>query len=502
MAWARRRSDSSPEPGVASLTASIGAVCDRVIQAGLEPVSPYSAAVFRIVFGLLGLAVVVRFAAHGWISRIYLEPAHHLSYYGFGWVQAWPGWGMYLHFALLGLASLGVALGFRYRLSIAAFFLLFTYLELIDRTTYLNHYYLVSLLSFIMIWPPLDRAWSLDLRRKRDGEVPEGIPRAVLWLLMAQVGLVYFFAGAAKLNPDWLFQAQPLRIWLYNSAGTPFIGPFLREAWVAHAMSWGGLIFDLTVAGWLLWSKSRPFAYAMLVVFHAATALVFPSIGMFPWIMIAAALIFFGPDWPRRAIRNVRNTLGPTLPSNRDAPKPDRERQHITWQTKSVVLLGIVFLAVQVALPLRHFAYPGNVRWAEEGYLFSWRVMLTEKKGLVSFRVRVPGESREWLVYPDAYLTPGQVERMSHQPDLILATAHIIREDWASRGYSGIQVYSDAYASWNGRPAARLIDPSINLAEVKAGLGPRDWVLSAPGTPGDPTGGERIVPTPGPLFSR
>ncbi len=446
------------------------------------------------MFGLLGLIVVVRFAAHGWISRIYLEPAHHLSYYGFGWVQAWPGWGIYLHFALLGLASLGVATGYRYRLSITAFFGLFTYIELIDRTTYLNHYYLVSLLSFIMIWLPMGRAWALDSKKGLGSSVAPEIPRAVLWLLMAQVGLVYFFAGVAKLNPDWLFQAQPLRIWLYNSADIPFLGPFLREAWVAYAFSWGGMIFDLTIAGWLLWSRSRPFAYGMLVVFHAATALLFPSIGMFPWIMIAVALIFFGPDWPRRAICNVRNTLGPTRRSNSDIPKPNRERRHITWQTKSVVLLGVVFLAIQIALPLRHFAYPGNVHWAEEGYLFSWRVMLTEKKGHVLFRVRALGESREWLVYPDAYLTPGQVERMSYQPDLILATAHIIRDDWVSRGYSPVQVYSDAYASWNGRPAARLIDPSMDLAEVGRVLGPRDWVLSAPGPPDSRQAGNASVP--------
>ena len=178
---------------------------DRFIRAGLEPVSPASAAVFRIIFGVLGLAAAVRFADRGWISELYLEPAHHLGYYGFGWVQAWPGWGMYLHFALLGLASLGVALGYRYRLSIVAFFLLFTYVELIDRTTYLNHYYLVSLVSLLMIFLPLDRALSLDARRTPSDSAPRTIPRSVLWLLMAQVGLVYLFAGIAKLNPDWLF---------------------------------------------------------------------------------------------------------------------------------------------------------------------------------------------------------------------------------------------------------------------------------------------------------
>ena len=452
----------------------------RAVQAGLEPVSPYSASVFRICFGLLGLLAVVRFAAHGWIPDLYIEPAHHLSYYGFGWVQAWPSWGMYLHFALLALASLGVALGYRYRLSIAAFFLLFTYVELIDRTTYLNHYYLVSLLSFIMIWLPLDRVWSLQPGREPAGETREGIPRAALWLLMAQVGLVYFFAGLAKINPDWLLQAQPMRIWLYNSGDIPLLGPLLRETWVAYAMSWGGALFDLTIAGWLLWSKSRPLAYGVLVAFHVATFLLFPSIGMFPWIMVIATLIFFPPDWPRRALNRVGTASGMHWRPSEGAARPDRHIRPLSWQTRFAVMLALAFLAFQVILPLRHFAYPGNVRWNGDGSLFSWRVMLTEKEGQVQYRVRRSGDSRESLIYPEAYLTPRQAERMSHQPDLILDTAHIVRDDFVSRGYPGVQVHADAHVSWNGRPAARLVDPSVDLARVRAGPGPRDWVLDAP----------------------
>ena len=164
---------------------------------------------------------------------------------------------MHVHFALLGLASLGVALGYRYRLSITAFFLLFTYVELIDQTTYLNHYYLVSLISFTMIFLPLGRATSLDSSDTPVAGTCPTVPRAALWMLRAQIGLVYVFAGVAKLNPDWLFHAEPLRIWLYNSTDTPLMGPLLREAWVPYVMSWAGACFDLTIVGWLLWRRTR-----------------------------------------------------------------------------------------------------------------------------------------------------------------------------------------------------------------------------------------------------
>ena len=258
----------------------------------------------------------MRFVANGWISEVYVEPTYHFSYAGFAWVQPWPAWGMYVHFALLGLASLGVALGYRYRWSIIAFFLLFTYVELIDQTTYLNHYYLVSLLSLVMAFLPMARVASLD-SRKTPADVHPVVPRATLWVLRAQLGLVYVFAGLAKLNPDWLFDAQPLTIWLYNSADAHLIGAFVREQWVAYAMSWAGAFFDLTIVGWLLWLGSRPYAYGVLVLFHMATALLFPAIGMFPWIMIGTALIFFDSDWPARVASRLRvlHRLppGPTL---------------------------------------------------------------------------------------------------------------------------------------------------------------------------------------------
>ena len=471
---------SPPAPPIArvraaSTVAATSGLLARAARAGCRPVSPASAAAFRIVFGLLGVAAVIRFAANGWVSELYTEPAHHLSYYGFGWVQAWPGWGMHIHFALLGLASLGVALGYSYRLSITAFFLLFTYVELIDQTTYLNHYYLVSLISFIMVFLPLGRAVSLDSRYTPVGGTRSTIPRAALWMLRAQIGLVYVFAGVAKLNPDWMLDAEPLRIWLYNGTDTPLLGQLLREAWVPYAMSWAGALFDLTIVGCLIWRRTRLPAYGILVLFHVSTWLLFPSIGMFPWIMIGAALIFFEPDWPSRLVAGLRRRSRP--PVSAALPAPPIRAGSLSWPVRAAFALGVVFLAVQVIVPLRHLTYPGNVRWTEEGYRFSWRVLVTEKTGLVRFRVTSLATEGERLVYPEAYLTPVQVERMSYQPDLILATAHIIRDDFIDRGHEQVEVRVDAYVTYNGRPAARLIDPDVDLARVDAGIGPKHWIV-------------------------
>jgi len=448
---------------------------DRLMARAAHPASANSAAAFRIAFGLLGLIAVVRIWVLGWINDLYVEPTHHFSYIGFGWVQPWPAWGMHVHFAFLGLASLGIAFGYRYRISAAAFFVLFTYVELIDKTTYLNHYYWMSLTSLLMVFLPLHRTASLDARRRARPQSAT-VAVGVVWALRAQVGVVYLFAGLAKLNPDWLLYAQPLRIWLYNSGDVAFIGPLLKQPWAAYLASWAGAAYDLTIVGWLIWPRTRLLAYAAVVVFHLATWVLFP-IGLFPWVMIAATLIYFSPDWPRRLLR--RTGWG-------SEPSPSADPvAHASARVSRIALAAFaLFAVVQVLIPLRHWLYPGNVRWNEEGYRFAWRVMLTEKTGEAQFHVTDPATGKRWVVSPDQYLTPLQAERMAYQPDMILETAHLIARDYARQGRD-VEVRAEVFVAFNGRQAARLVDPNVNLARIEHGLAPKTWILPAPtGSPG------------------
>ena len=278
-------------PWTSRTASSIQAAIHAATQ---QRVDAASLAVFRIIFGLIGVFVVVRFFAYGWIEALYIEPAHHFTYLGFDWVKPWAGWGMYAHFVALGILALGVAVGYQYRLCAFLFFLGFTYVELLDKTAYLNHYYWAALVSLLMVFLPLNRSLSVDAWRK--SRALWGMaPRGALWLLRAQLAAVYVFAGVAKLNHDWLLEAQPLRIWLQDHTGLPLVGQVMGETWAAYAFSWGGAIFDLTIVGWLLWKPTRPVAYIVLVVFHLSTYLLFPEIGVFPWLMAGAALIFVPP---------------------------------------------------------------------------------------------------------------------------------------------------------------------------------------------------------------
>ncbi len=426
----------------------------RLRRSLARAVDPASLVAFRVLFAALLLASTIRFAARGWIASMYIEPAYHFKYFGFEWLRPWPGVGMYLHFVALALASIWLLLGVHPRLAALAVFVLFTYVELLDQAAYLNHYYFVSILALLLAVIPT--------RRDRPA------PAWALYVLRLQVGLVYFFAGLAKLRGDWLFHAQPLRTWLAAHGDFPVLGPLFSRPETAYVMSWAGAAFDLGVPFLLLHPRTRTLAFVALLCFHALTGMLFP-IGMFPWIMSASALIFLPPDWPRRLAR----ALGRPVPADM-SPVPPASPSPLL-----VFALGVHF-AAQLLLPLRHHLYPGDHGWTEQGFRFAWNVMLVEKTGLVTYRVHDPVTGRRFIVHPEDALTSQQAKQMAISPDMILQHAHTIAAEFAARGMTEVEVRADAFVAYNGRPGARLIDPTVDLAREQDSLAPRRWILPAP----------------------
>ena len=414
-----------------------------------RPVDPAGLAVFRMLFGTVLGVLVVRTWASGWIEDLYLAPAVHFTWVGFDWVRPLPGWGMYFLFVIMGMAALGLALGVRPRLCAGVFGLLFTWVELIDKAPYLNHYYLVSLLCVLLACIPTDGAFALRCR-------PSPVPWGAYLLLRSQLAIVYFFAGFAKLNPDWLFEGQPLATWLPAFAHWPVVGPWLATREAALALAWCGAVFDLTIWIWLAWRPTRRVAWLAAVGFHALVGLMFP-IGLFSWVMAVATTLFFAPDWPRRWMR-------PFTGGARRAPV-------------FLEVVAGVWLLLQVAVPLRFCLYPGSVLWTEEGFRFAWRVMLVEKTGQVEYRVSATDPPLEVLVFPRKTLAPLQYRQLVTQPDLILDYAHILADEYRARGHQGVQVRAEAFVALNGRPSQRLIDPDVDLAAWPRGWAPRPWIL-------------------------
>jgi hypothetical protein len=280
-------------------------------------------------------------------------------------------------------------------------------LQLLDVSTYLNHYYLAALLCWLLLASPAGRAWSVDawVCRLFLGRAPasERAARAWLYLFRFQIALVYVGAALAKAQPDWLVHAQPLRIWLGASAELPLLGRLLAIDGMPLVLSWCGFLFDATIVGWLSWHRTRPYAYAVVLVFHALTRVLFP-IGMFPVIMSVSALVFFDPSWPRAFLARV-------FARRLELPPPLAVRA--TPTSAFALYVGAAYCALQLVLPLRFVAYGGDVLWHEQGMRFSWRVMVRAKGGSTTFLVRNKRTGQVWHVSPAEYLTPLQESEMA-----------------------------------------------------------------------------------------
>ena len=425
--------------------------------------------VFRLVFGFVMFFSVLRFALKGWIYDQYIEPTFHFTYLGFSWVKPFGENGIYIVFALMALSFLCVALGLFYRLASISAFVLFTYVELLDKANYLNHYYFVSLVCFLLILVPAHRYFSLDVYRKPTLKLTH-VPMWSIGVFKLQLGIVYFFAGVAKLNYEWLINANPLKIWLPAQSHIPVIGSLLAKTWVAYFASWFGAIYDLTVPFLLAIKKYRPIAYFFVIAFHVSTAALF-QIGVFPFVMIGATLIFFSEEFHLKVLDKLDRLfrfksveIGVASPFQ------------LKWKrTTTIFLVG--FFVVQAMLPFRYMLYPGELFWNEEGYRFSWRVMLMEKAGYASFRILDTENNRSWEAKNYEHLTPNQEKMMSTQPDMILEYAHFLENQAKAQGVPNPEVFVDAFVSLNGKASKRFIDPEINLAKQQPSLKHKTWIL-------------------------
>lgn len=446
-----------------------------------RPVDGASLAAFRFLLGAVMFGGLVRYVANGWIEIVFVEPTFFFRYPGFEWVFVPGPTGLYLLFGLAAASALAVALGAFHRVAIVTFLLSFTYIQLMDVTNYLNHYYLVVLFALLMSFMPLDRALSVRTWL-RPSDARATVPAWMPYLLRFQVGVVYLHAALAKVGVDWLAYGQPLNIWMSARNELPIIGPWIELPAVALFMSWAGFLYDLSIVPLLLWKRTRPFAYGAVLVFHFFTW-VFFDIGMFPFIMTAATTLFFEPDWPRRLLARLGGALGRRSgPEGWGSASPAFAPLAASGRFHPVIGGVLVsYCLFQALFPLRHLIYEGDVLWNERGMRYAWKVMVREKNGSVAYRVTDPASGRTWQVSPHAYLDWRQANEMAAQPDLILQLAHHVAQDFERRGVPHVEVRVDSWVSLNGRPAARMIAPDVDLLEVDPRAG--DWILPPPDGP-------------------
>lgn len=432
-------------------------------------------AVLRIAFGAIMFISLVRFILKGWIADFYITPKFHFTFYGFEWVKPLGTTGMYIIFGLLVLSSLCIMLGLFYRIFIFIFFLCFTYTELIDKTYYLNHYYFISILVFLMILVPANKYFSLDVVRKPSLKKIM-VPGWMITIFKLQLLIVYFYSGLAKLNYDWLINAMPLKIWLPANAHLPLIGSLLEKEWIAFLFSWFGAFYDLFI-GFFLWNAStRKISYFFVVLFHLFTAWFF-NIGMFPYIMIFLTIIFFSEEWHIKVIQAIRNKFSKTDLTGQVSETSSLFLIVSPFKSRLIYSLLIIYFSLQLILPFRYAVYPGKLFWTEEGYRFSWRVMLMEKGGTAFFYVTDPETKRKGEINNSYFLTPAQEKMMTTQPDMILQYARFLDEEYRKKGIKDPIITVESYVTLNGSGSRLFIDEKVDLSKEKESLLPKSWIL-------------------------
>lgn len=464
-------------PGTATITKSKSSRISKLRQWLEAPVSAAPLAIFRVIFGALMLGSTLRFLALGWVHDHFVAPQLHFKYFGFAWVEVLPPFWMYALHGLMIICAIGIMLGAFYRVAAIGFFLSFTYTELIDITYYLNHYYFVSLVSFLLILVPANAYFSVDAHRNPELRHNQ-VPRWTIAIFQFQLTLVYLYAGLAKINYDWLINALPLKIWLPANDKVWLIGDLFRYPETAYVFSWLGMLYDTFVPFLLMWRKTRLWAYLALIGFHTITGILF-QIGVFPVVMIFSTLIFFSTGFHEKLISYVKQLLAKFGFSPSKKPDPQKLASSVFGRRKSLLYsFLIVYVSFQLLFPWRYLLYPGNLFWTEEGYRFSWRVMLMEKAGTATFYVQDRETGREGVVVNSQFLNRHQEKQMAFQPDMLLQFAHHLHDHYEAEGLKDPIVRVESYVTLNARPSRLIVDPEVNLAEIEDGWMHKAWILA------------------------
>ena len=426
------------------------------------PTDAASVVLLRIVFGLLMFWEMVSNYYNGWIRELYVKPKFHFQYEWFQWLKPLPEEAMYILFASLTILSLMIALGLFYRISTLLFFLGYSYFFLVERAIYNNHYYLICLLSLMLILAPLHRSWSLDVLRGAVAHTDK-LPALWLWIFRLHMGIVYFYGGIAKFDHDWLNGLATRKLMGEGNRGT-ILEPLMQYEWVPYIYAWSGMLFDLFIPFLMLWKPTRNVAFVSAIIFHTNNNFVF-SIGVFPMLALMLTLIYYDAGFPRKIVpKQIKKWV------SREYRKRLLERNQAISSTQSqtrpliLAFLGI-YILIQLLVPFRHLTYPGWTTWHEEGHDFAWRMMLRQKTSRMQFNVTHPATGEQRYAEPEDYLNFVQLKLLGNPRLLLQFVHHLDHLVQSNAGFDPI-ITARFEVSLNGREFRDMVDPNVDLSEI------------------------------------
>jgi hypothetical protein len=419
---------------------------------------------FRVVFGLLISIEAFGAIATGWVRRVLAEPEFTFNFIGFDFLQSLQGPGMYYYFVIMGLFGIMIMLGYRYRLSMFMYALMWTGVYFMQKSAYNNHYYLMMLLCWIMVFLPANRWLSIDANMNPSKKTSM-MANWCRWVMILQVLIVFTYASVAKWYPDWLDATAPA-LFMKAKKGYWIIGDMLQQPWVHYSIAYFGIFFDLIIIPMLLWKKTRMMGFYLSLFFHLFNSIVF-QVGIFPYMSISFALFFFSSETlkkrflPKKEIYTGNEVI---IPRYRNILIP----------------VFTIYFIFQIGLPLRHWVITDDVLWTEEGHRLSWRMMLRSKKGTLTVWVedKTTGERKSFDYRK--ILSRKQTRNLLTHPDFMWQLAQYLKEEERNKG-NDVAIYMNSKVSVNGGPYFRFIEPKTDLAAVRWDhFRHHDWILQSP----------------------
>ncbi len=411
---------------------------------------------FRMFFGIIMALQFVTFREQ---IPMFVDSAVFLFTYDFfHWIKPFPEPYLTAFISFLVVNSLVFASGRLYRLTAILQFMGMFYCFHIGKALYNNHYYLFILLCLLMVF--VQGNASLVLFKK-------GSTTVSVWqrmLIKAQLVIVFFYGGIAKMNTEWLLNFQPIKSWLPEMLGVELMQLLSDNQLViiAGTLSYFGLIFDLIIGFLLLNKRTRLVGVPLYLSFHLMNAIFF-KIGLFPWFCMGALCLFVEQE----KLQTMKLKARQWFLNDKGATQIEESKP--TQGVRYMLVLGLFYgwILFQLLIPLRHWAVEGWVLWDERAYNFSWFMKLRTKEPTMSIRLRFGDDPTDYYLELEKFLTKKQGRSIGFKPMNLIQFAHLLEDYYQQQGETeDVKVYAEVITKLHDHEPQLMVDPHIDLTTI------------------------------------
>ncbi|KAI9588461.1 vitamin K-dependent gamma-carboxylase [Glossina fuscipes] len=461
-----------------------------------RPVDASALGIFRILYGLIMLIDLAEERGGGQMDVRFGEPLKcHFPLFGGLKAFSFPTMGCI--YMIMWFGAVGIALGYRFRLSCSAYILPYWYIFLLDKPSWNNHSYLFGLIGAMLLFTQANRYWALD--KYLNPNLPSTVPYWNYFLIKFQFFILYMYAGLKKFSPEWL-AGYAMSSLSHHWVLSPFCWFLSYEMVDLLIVHWFAAIFDFSIAFFMTCELTRVWATPFMLLFHLMNSRLF-VIGMFPWVCLAQVPMFYGCDWPRKITRlnckhlsfcirrpevegKHRNAECKTDSTKSDMDKnvPDNSSTRCLklekYQTANMnlfqkcrTLLVLFYCCLQLFLPYSHFITQGYNNWTNGLYGYSWDMMVHSYETL-EVQVKIVDNLNQQEHYMDPYAFT-EYDRWTKYADMAKQYAECIQKNlhrlYLKKSNAiplkslNISIYFDVWCSMNGRLMQRVFDPRVDL---------------------------------------